>query len=73
MSQIKTPETHPDHEVVGHYFNGPWGVEYYCDSYDPSCGYWMTPVKDDGEHKRTNVSERAIGRTFHEVRKYDSN
>ena len=67
---IITPETHPNHHTVGHHFGG-YRVKtslteiYYCDSYDPAIGYWMTNVNDETD--RRNVSERAIGRTFHEV------
>lgn len=69
-STIKTPQTHPQHPVVGHYF-GANRVDhreaciYYCDSYDPAQGYWMTNVHEPSD--RRNVSERAIGRTFHEA------
>jgi hypothetical protein len=69
---ILTPETHPEHDTVGHYFKAH-GCIYLCDSYDTTIGYWMTPAFGE-EHaltgrkpKRTNVSERAIGRTFHIV------
>lgn len=72
--QIKTPETHPDHHTVGRYFCGPGGTEFYCDSYDPRIGYWMTSrdcvgrdVETLTNEQRRNVSERAIGHTFHEV------
>lgn len=73
---LKTPETHPDHHTVGKYFCSGWdGVIYYCDSYDPSIGYWMTPIdvtdKDWRPVERKNVSERAIGRSFHEIWMYD--
>lgn len=67
---IKTPQTHPDHHTVGHYFGGH-SLEtnttevYYCDSYDPAIGYWLTNARNPAERK--NVSERAIGRTFHEA------
>jgi hypothetical protein len=64
-NEIKTPQTDPDHPVVGHYFKGTYGLTYYCESYDPSIGYQMNAT--DGS-RRTNVSERAIGRTFHDVR-----
>lgn len=69
---ILTPETNPDHHTIGKYFKGH-GCLYYCDSYDTAIGYWMTPVfgeKYAGENstpERTNVSERAINRTFHEI------
>lgn len=64
MSEIKTPETHPDHEVVGHDFDG-WASDspYFCDSYEPRRGYWMTDISN--KENRRNVSERAIGRTYH--------
>lgn len=62
---IKTPQTHPTHETVGSYFQGWSGAIYYCDSYDPRIGFWMTSVRDSAD--RRNVSERAIGRTFHEM------
>ena len=70
---IKTPETHPDHPVVGHDFSGTnWtdkktSDNYYCDSYDPRIGYWMTGIEIPED--RRNVSERAINRTFHHQRK----
>lgn len=64
---IKTPQTHPDHHTVGRH----WGAHsikhentaiYFCDSYDPSCGYWMTNVHDETD--RVNISERAPHRTW---------
>ena len=71
---IKTPETHPDHHTVGQTFNAWDGHKYFCDSYDSECGYWMTRVDAPEENKqdqfgqwRKNVSERAIGRTYHMV------
>ena len=74
MNRVLTPETHPNHDVVGQRFRAH-GVEYFCDSYDAACGYWMTPSDPDQPHpfdptkkdERRNVSERAIGRTFHRV------
>lgn len=63
--EIKTSITHPNHHTVGHYFKDWNGQYYFCDSYDPRSGYWMTGVLDSMDRK--NVSERAIGRTFHEV------
>lgn len=67
---IKTPETHPDHHTVGHYFGGYSIAQngtaiFYCDSYDPRLGYWLTNVENAADRK--NVSEAAIGRTFHEA------
>lgn len=70
-TKIITPETHPHHAVVGQHWKAR-GIIYFCDSYDRAIGFWMAPI--DGQAvedswglttKRTNVSERAIGRTFH--------
>jgi hypothetical protein len=71
---IKTPATHPDHPVVGHYFKAWAGSSlegnaiYFCDSYDPRVDFWMTPINrpDDGI-KRRPVSPRAIDATFHTI------
>lgn len=68
LEKIKTPQTHPDHHTVGHYFGGhSYKTQstqvYFCDSYDPEIGYWLTNVNDPEDRK--NVSERAIGRTYH--------
>lgn len=65
---ILTPQTHPNHEVIGqlfaaHYPQGGAGI-WYCDSFDPRQGFWMTLV--NGLH-RTNVSDRAINGTFHRI------
>lgn len=73
-SAIKTPQTHPDHSTVGHYFAGhSFGTSraelYFCDSYDPRIGYWLTNVSDPADRK--NVSERAIGGTYHEAHQRD--
>jgi hypothetical protein len=65
---IKTPETHPDHHAVGHFFDAYDGKVYYCDSYDPSCGYWMTEYKN--KENRKNISEAAIDRTFHTIHSF---
>lgn len=51
-------------EVVGGRYRG-WDGVYICTGYDPRCGFWME--RADGQ-RRTNVSERAIGGTFHRVR-----
>lgn len=66
---LRTPETHPDHETVGRFFVGLGGLVYYCDSYDPHCGFWMTNIHDVQD--RRNVSERAIGRTYHQVYSFE--
>jgi hypothetical protein len=67
-SDIITPETDPGHHTVGHVFHGWDGGLYFCDSYDPSCGYWMTDI--GAPANRRNVSERAVGRTYHERPEY---
>lgn len=61
--EIRTPLTHPDDPVIGHRFRGPFGKKFFCDSWEENCGYWMTNESDPAE--RRNVSERAIGATFH--------
>ena len=38
-----------------------------CIGYDPGCGFWMENIEDVNE--LTNISERAIDRTFHRVYK----
>lgn len=71
-----TPETHPDHDVVGHEFGGgAWSEEkgykamrWFCYSHDAE-GYNMYAT--DGSGYWTNVSERAIGASFHRIYKYD--
>lgn len=50
--------------VVGATYTGWDGFVYECTSYDPKCGFWM-----EAPERKTCVSERAIGRTFHRVRK----
>jgi hypothetical protein len=80
---IRTPQNSPNHEVVGRHFEGNcWQCEagkhvYYCDSYDPRTGYWMTRADCPAEHVadsdgewRRNVSERAIGRSFQRIDDY---
>lgn len=76
-STIITPKTHPNHHVVGNFLRG-WSIHddmaatYYCDSYDPRIGYWITRTDTPQEHIsdtegkwRRNISERAISRTYH--------
>lgn len=68
-TQIKTPESHPDHPVVGHRLRGPdlkqngKNITWYCDSYDPRLGFWLQSTEQDD--RRINISERAVGGTFH--------
>lgn len=71
---IKTPETDPDHEIVGHEFKAHDGFVYYCDSWQSGLGFWMTRKdapqdrkKDQHSEFRRNVSINAIGRTFHQI------
>ena len=73
--EIKTPVTDPDHEVIGRTFTAWDGHQYRCDSWEQNMGFWMTrvdaPVErhaDKHSEFRRNVSERAIGRTFHLAR-----
>lgn len=72
--EIKTPQTHPEHEVIGKTFRAWDEHQYICDSWEANAGYWMTRVDAPEENRndqhsefRRNVSERAIGRTFHQV------
>lgn len=62
---IKTPATHPDHPTVGRKFKSWDSKVYFCDSYDPAIGFWMT--EEGNPDNRRNVSERAIGRTYHRI------
>jgi len=60
-----TPESHPDHWVVGHNFVfGINGTVWYCFSHDAG-GYNMRGWHDISDVK--SISERAIGRTFHVI------
>lgn len=52
------------HSTVGERFRGMDGV-YRCTSYDSRCGFWMQNEADPKDWR--NVSERAIGRTFHRI------
>ena len=59
-------------EIVGQKFKAWDGYVYVCDSYDPAIGFWMTRIDapetnkvDTASEWRRNVSERAIGRTYH--------
>lgn len=70
--ELKTPTTDPTHYVIGNYLKGIGGAErdwkseiYWCDSYDPRQGYWLTSLTVEG--RRINVSERAIDASFHIV------
>lgn len=55
-----------EHHTVGQYFKAWDGNIYLCESHDQQ-GYWMhNPLN----HEWRGVSERAIGRTFHQISKY---
>jgi hypothetical protein len=71
---LKTPQTDPDHPTIGRRFRAWDGHIYFCDSYDPRIGFWMTREDAPPEHRqdqsgdwRRNVSERAIGATYHRI------
>lgn len=48
--------------IVGRQFRGWDGRTYECTAYDPNSGFWMA-----SEDRLANISERAIGRTYHQV------
>lgn len=52
------------HDTVGEQFRGMDGV-YRCTSYDSRQGFWMLNEQNPSDWR--NVSERAIGRTYHRV------
>lgn len=61
-------------EIVGRRFKAWDGHVYVCDSHEPGLGFWMTREDAPAEHRsatqgmwRRNVSERAIGATFHDL------
>jgi hypothetical protein len=57
-------------EVVGahyRYYDGGGPRIYRCIGYDPRSGFWMRTI-DDGPERKTCVSERAIGGSFHRYR-----
>lgn len=49
--------------IVGHEFQGTFGDTYTCTGKDDN-GFWMCSAT-----RKANVSTRAIGRTFHRVRR----
>lgn len=64
-----TPETHPDHHVVGKDFMGASNkhmksARWFCASHDQA-GYNMVNRADPDNV--INISERAVGRTFWEI------
>jgi hypothetical protein len=63
---IRTPESYPDHDVIGRWFVSHDGKIYYCDSQDYE-GYWMTEENGTDRFRRTNISTGAVNRTFHRI------
>lgn len=55
----------PNHHAIGRYFRAWDGQVYYCESYRYGPDYTMVNVVDRAVRKE--VSDRAIGRTFHEM------
>jgi len=53
-------------EVVGKRYRAAFGGIVTCFGYDPRHGFWVRDV--EAPHKEHNISERAIGRTYHAVR-----
>lgn len=53
-------------ETVGATFHAWDGNDYKCVAYAPRSGFWMVLV--GSSTVATNVSERAIGRTYHKRR-----
>ena len=60
------------HDVVGWRFKGPFGVVVRCTRYLPERGFFMKVIANASDAYRRmgeefDVSERAIGRTFHRI------
>lgn len=54
--------------TVGRVFRGTRDFHWVCFGYDPRHGFWMRAIQPEGTTEViANVSERAIGRTFHEL------
>lgn len=69
LPPLITPESDPEHCFVGHDFMGHSlkhnkTARWYCKSYD-AAGFNMVNRSDPEDE--TNVSDRAIGRTFHDI------
>ncbi len=72
MPNNQEPE---EHDTVGHYFTGLSGV-YLCTRFERGNGFWMRlveqtkdPLIDLPLGYETCVSVRAVGRTYHKVRR----
>jgi hypothetical protein len=73
MAEQRDGETLRLHPTVGRLFRS-MGGRYRCTSWDRQSGFWMEMVSDQDRlfperqpGDRVNVSERAIGRTFHRL------
>jgi hypothetical protein len=51
--------------VVGHRYRAAFDGIYVCFGYDRRHGFWMRQV--DAPYRETNISERAIDRTWHKI------
>ena len=60
---LKVVRVRDYHETVGQHFRGPEGT-YACVAYDWRTGFWMKDVKTGVDR---DVSERALGRTYHRI------
>lgn len=57
-------------ETVGKFYSGPFGEHVFkCTGYDRRAGFWMRNIANPMDLH--NVSERAIGRTYHRLRSLD--
>lgn len=54
-------------QVVGNHYRAWDGRIYLVFGYDPRSGFWVRTVDND-EPRHANISERAIGRTYHRLR-----
>jgi len=71
--QYLTPADRPNHETIGRIFNSWNGYRWFCDAWEENHGFWMTRLDAPQDRRadlgdtdfRKNVSERAIGATFH--------
>jgi len=48
--------------IVGHLYRG-WGGTYWVVEHDPAVGFWLAELGEPS--RRRDISERAIGRTYH--------
>lgn len=71
-TELKVVKTREWHETVGRRFRAPVFVrpegasqECVCIAWDWRTGFWM---KFDGDGELRDISERAIGRTYHQIR-----